>query len=68
MAWTQGDIDLLKTAIAERKGARSITFSDQTVTFGSVEEMLTLLSAMKQDVVVSQGRSTSRVAVTSKGF
>lgn len=68
MAWTQADIDTLKAAIVDRKGARSIAFADQVVTFETVEDMLKLLAAMEQEVAAAAGRSTrSRFAATSKG-
>ena len=68
MAWTQADADALRAAIAAGRGARSITFADQTVTFNSIDEMLRLLAEMQQAVNASTGKSRSRVAATSKGF
>lgn len=65
MAWTQADIDVLKQAILDRKGAKSVTFSDQSVTFDSIDDMLKLLSVMQQEVV---GTSRTRYAATSKGI
>lgn len=68
MAWTQADIDTLKSAILERKGARSIQFSDQVVTFGSIDEMKSLLALMQQDIATTAGYpSRTRFAATSKG-
>lgn len=64
MPWTQADIDTLMQAIVDRKGARTITFSDQSVTFESIEDMLKLLATMQQSV--SQNRT--RYAATSKGI
>lgn len=66
MAWTQADIDALKRAIADGRGARSIAFGDQTVTFNSPSEMLELLAVMQQEVNAST-RQGYRVAATSKG-
>ena len=60
--WTQADIDALKQALLDRKGARSITFSDQTVVFESLEDMLKLLSVMQASL-----SSRTRYAATSKG-
>jgi hypothetical protein len=40
MAWTEADLNSLERAIADGRGARSITFSDQSVTFGTIDEML----------------------------
>jgi hypothetical protein len=67
MAWTQADIDTLKAAILERKGARSIAFSDQVVTFGSVDEMKELLAMMQDDVGATSGRPRTRYGAFSKG-
>ncbi len=64
MAFTQADVDALDRAIADGRGARSITFSDQTVTFGSVADMLKLRSIMKREVDVAP---TYRLAATDKG-
>ena len=68
MAWTSTDVDNLRQAIADGRGARSITFSDQSVTFNSIDDMLMLLAEMQQSVNASAGKSRSRVAATSKGF
>lgn len=69
MAWTQTDVDNLKQAIADGRGARTITFSDQSISFNSIPEMLQLLSVMQQEVNTAAGRSKSiRYAATSKGF
>lgn len=66
MPFTQSDIDLLKAAIASGRGARAITFSDQSVTFNSIRDMLELVAVMEQDVNKSTRRNF-RVAATSKG-
>lgn len=65
MAWTASDIETLKAAILARKGARSITFSDRSVTFDSIDDMLKLLSVMQGEVA---GTSRTRYAATSKGL
>jgi hypothetical protein len=67
MAWTQADIDALKQAIVDRKGARTITFSEQSVTFETIEQMRMLLADMAADVAVSGNRSRTRFAATRKG-
>jgi len=67
MPWLQSDIDALKAAIAAGGIARSITFSDQSVTFHSVDDMLKLLAMMQADVTVTGGGSRTRYAATSKG-
>jgi hypothetical protein len=67
MAWTQSDIDALKAAIVAGKGARSIAFGDQVITFHSLTEMRDLLADMQADVAITAGTSRSRFAATSKG-
>lgn len=66
MAWTQTDIDRLKAAIAAGRGARTIQFADQLVTFHDIDDMLKLLAVMEQDVNASTRRNY-RLAATSKG-
>lgn len=68
MAFTQADIDTLKSALISRKGAKVVQFSDQSVTFDSVDDMLKLLSVMQQEVSTTAGNaSRTRFAATSKG-
>ncbi len=63
MPFTQSDIDLLRQAILDRKGARAIQFADQSITFDSIDDMLKLLSLMEQQV----NGSRTRLAATRKG-
>jgi hypothetical protein len=68
MAWTQADVEALERAIADGRGARSMTFSDgQSVTLSSPAEMLGLLSSMKGAIAAAAGTSTTRYAAFSKG-
>jgi hypothetical protein len=67
MAWTQTDVDALERAIADGRGARTITFADQSVTFNSLREMLELLAAMRGAIATAAGTSTTRYAAFSKG-
>lgn len=67
MAFTQIDIDALKTAIAAGRGARTIAFGDQTVTFHSVAEMVALLRLMETDVQTTAGTPRTRYGVVDKG-
>ncbi len=67
MAWTQSDVDTLKAAIVAGKGARSIAFGDQAITFHSLTEMRALLADMQSDVAIAAGTPRSRFAATSKG-
>ena len=69
MAWTSADVDALKTAIADGRGARSITFGDQSITFNSIDDMLKLLAVMAAEAAaVSGSTSRTRFAATSKGL
>lgn len=64
-AWTQADIDKLKTAIADGAAIQSLTFANQTYQFRSLEEMLKLLSVMQAEV--TSGGRARRYAAFSKG-
>lgn len=64
MAFTQADLDKLDRAIADGRGAQSISFADQTITFRTVDDMLKLRSLMKRQV---DSALTHRLAVVSKG-
>ena len=66
MAWTQTDVETLEQAIRDRKGARSIAFSDQVVTFESIKDMRDLLAEMRR-AAAAGGGSRTRYAATSKG-
>jgi hypothetical protein len=70
MAFTQADIDALKTLIAT--GAESITYGgppEQSMTARSLEEMLQLLAMMEQEVNGNNGTNTTyRLAATKKGL
>lgn len=68
MAWTSTDVSNLERAIADGRGARSITFENQTVTFNSITEMLQLLAVMRAEVASTAGTSQrTRFASFSKG-
>ena len=68
MPFTAIDAEALRRAIADGRGARSMTFSDQSVTFNSIADMLALLARMEQDVAAVDGTARSyRVGSTSKG-
>jgi hypothetical protein len=55
VAWSQGDIDLLKANIAESGDQKSVSFGDRTVTFASLDEKLRLLSVMQAEVDAATG-------------
>lgn len=69
MAITQAQYDVYEAAaiaaFAERKGARSITFSDQSVTFDTWDEIWKWLAWMKGQIIGEGSRT--RYAATSKG-
>ena len=69
-SWTAADVAALESAIADGRGARSITFENQTVVFNSTDDMLKLLAVMRAAVDAASGVGTprTRYAVTSKGF
>jgi hypothetical protein len=70
MPFTQTDADNLRRAIADGRGARSMTFDNQTVVFNSIDDMLKLLAVMEAEVNGAAGTNTRRsyrVATTSKG-
>ena len=68
MPFTADDAAALRKAIADGRGARSMTFSDQSVTFNSIADMLELLARMDREVAQVNGtRRNYRVASVSKG-
>lgn len=56
MAWTQTDIDALKTAIA--KAERRVTYGDKTVEYRSLDEMLKALAVIQAEVTAANGGAT----------
>ncbi len=67
MSWTPADLDALERAIAAGRGARIITFDDQSVTFHSLAEMLALRERMRATVHAATRRRQFRLAVVRKG-
>jgi hypothetical protein len=67
LAWTAEDISTLEDAIRARKGARSIAFSDQVVTFESLSDMREFLAEMRREVSATAGRPHTRFGAYSKG-
>lgn len=65
MAWTQSDVDALKTAIAG--GVKSVSYSDKTVVYHTLTEMLQALQAMEAEVAAGSG-ATSVGRCTIAGF
>ena len=64
MAYTAADLEKLERAIADGRGARAMTFSDHSVTFGSIAEMRELHGWMKRQI---ESPTTYRLAVVTKG-
>jgi hypothetical protein len=71
MAFTAEDVEALERAIADGRGAKTITFENQSVTFHSIEEMLALrdkmLGIVAEEQAAATGSSRTRFAATSKG-
>lgn len=70
MPFTQSDADNLRRAIADGRGARSMTFDNQTVVFNSIDDMLKLLAHMEAEIAGPEGTNTRRsyrIGITSKG-
>ena len=67
MAWTEADLNALERALADGRGARQIVFSDQSITFHSMEEMLKLRAAMKHELYGTTTARNYRLAATNKG-
>ena len=67
MAWTEDDLNKLEAAIAAGRGVRQMSFSDQTIVFHPVDEMLKLRAAMKHELYGATTSRNYRLASTSKG-
>jgi hypothetical protein len=68
MAWTQTDVDALKTAIGS--GAKDVQYSDGSrVTYRSLDEMRGILNQMEAEVAGASVRRAKSLRVSScKGF
>lgn len=68
MAWTQADVDALKSAM--KTGALSVSYAGppaRSVTYRSLAEMQALLAQMQQEVSGATA-TTYRLAATRKGL
>ena len=63
-SYTQAQLDALRTAAA--KGVRKVEYDGQRVEYGSVDDMLKLISVIERDL--SGNTTTRRVFGTSNGF
>lgn len=72
MAVTQAQYDEYEAAAiaayAARKGAKAMTFADQSVSFDTWEEIWTWLRWLKGQIPVVGSGSRTRFAATSKGL
>ena len=66
MAWTQADLDLLDQAIKDRGFVRGLNFSDQSITFDSLDDMWKLRSVIAHALEANAARNFRFIA-TSKG-
>jgi hypothetical protein len=65
MAWTQAQIDALKSAIAQ--GATSVSFEGKTVTYRSLSDMIDILRRMEAEVSGADSLSRTTYAGFSRG-
>lgn len=68
MAYTQADLDAVRSAIA--KGERSVDFSDRSVTYRSMDELLRAEERIANALAEasSETRKKQTFGVASKGF
>ncbi len=66
MAFTQSDIDALKSAMAS--GELSVQFQDKSVRYRSINEMQSVLAMMEREVGSGGASSSRRFVSTSKGL
>lgn len=66
MAWTSADLTAIETAI--KIGVRHVQYADHSVTYHSLDEMMRLREAMKNDVAATAGsaRTSCTLAKFSK--
>lgn len=63
MAWTQTQVDTLKSAIAS--GTRTVAYGDKTITYQNTESMIAALAAMEAEVGAAAGTSNGRSTLAS---
>ena len=64
MAFTQADLDAVRSAIA--RGERSVQFADRSVTYRSMDELLRAEERISNALTTERSKQTFGVA--SKGF
>lgn len=62
MAWTQAEIDALKAAIGA--GVKRVAYSDHTVEYHTLQEMMAALAIM--ETVVDSGANVAGAATTGR--
>jgi hypothetical protein len=68
MTFTQAQIDTFKTALLDRKGAISMSFDGQQVTFENHEQAVKFLAFMERNLDTGPtGTSRTRYAAVTKG-
>jgi hypothetical protein len=68
MAWTQADLDALDAALAGGSAIQSMTFTDQSFTFRTIDDMLKLRAVIAAALAAAASPSSGyRLAATSKG-
>jgi hypothetical protein len=60
---TQAQLDALIQSLADRKGAKSITFADQTISFESIQDVREFVAQQQAQIAGSR----TRYAATRKG-
>lgn len=69
MAWTQTDLDAIEEAIAS--GERTVAFTDKTVTYRSIQELLRARDLIKSEIdaaTATEPRATQTRFVTKSGW
>ena len=64
MAFTQADLDAVRSAIA--RGERSVQFADRSVTYRSMDELLRAEERISNALTTERSKQT--FGVSSKGF
>lgn len=64
MAYTQGELDALKSAYAS--GVTEMSYQGRTVKYRSLDEMSRIISAMDQELNGSTTKRTRRILLASR--
>jgi hypothetical protein len=65
-SFSEDQLTAIRTAIA--RGERSVTFSDRTVTYRSMDELLAAEARILSDMARASQRPRQYIGVASKGF